>query len=92
MMVGDQLDRDIEPAKAAGFVTAWFPGGFTPRWSSNRSDAADLQITNFDEAAKAFLILTRNLQAAAGARHNAPVPSRRATPAKRRIDTARSSS
>ena len=58
MMVGDQLDRDIEPAKAAGFVTAWFPGGFTPRWSSRLSVAADLEITSFDQAADAFLRLS----------------------------------
>lgn len=32
-MVGDQLDRDIVPAKAAGIGTIYFPGGFQPRWS-----------------------------------------------------------
>lgn len=32
-MVGDQLDRDIAPAKAAGLETIYFPGGFQPRWS-----------------------------------------------------------
>ena len=32
-MVGDQLDRDIVPAKAAGLATIYFPGGFQPRWS-----------------------------------------------------------
>lgn len=31
-MVGDQLDRDIAPAKAAGLGTIWFPGGFRPVW------------------------------------------------------------
>lgn len=31
--VGDQLDRDIEPAKNAGLQTAYFPGGFTPVWT-----------------------------------------------------------
>jgi putative hydrolase of the HAD superfamily len=31
-MVGDQLDRDIGPAKAAGLTTIYFPGGFRPRW------------------------------------------------------------
>ncbi|MBK6491620.1 MAG: HAD hydrolase-like protein [Sphingomonadales bacterium] len=31
-MVGDQLDRDIAPAKAAGLETIYFPGGFQPRW------------------------------------------------------------
>lgn len=32
-MVGDQLDRDIAPAKAAGIETIYFPGGFQPRWA-----------------------------------------------------------
>lgn len=32
-MVGDQLDRDIAPAKAAGLKTIYFPGGFQPRWA-----------------------------------------------------------
>lgn len=32
-MVGDQLDRDIAPAKVAGIGTIYFPGGFQPRWS-----------------------------------------------------------
>jgi len=31
-MVGDQLDRDIVPASAAGLETIWFPGGFRPSW------------------------------------------------------------
>lgn len=32
-MIGDQLDRDIAPAKAAGLETIFFPGGFRPHWS-----------------------------------------------------------
>lgn len=32
-MVGDQLDRDIAPAKEAGFTTLYFPSGFVPKWS-----------------------------------------------------------
>ncbi len=32
-MIGDQLDRDIWPAKAAGLTTIYFPGGFRPRWT-----------------------------------------------------------
>lgn len=31
-MIGDQLDRDILPAKAAHYSTVYFPGGFSPRW------------------------------------------------------------
>jgi putative hydrolase of the HAD superfamily len=35
-MVGDQMNRDIEPASAAGLETIYFPGGFQPRWSLAR--------------------------------------------------------
>src|SRR3546814_21011924 len=31
-MVGDQLQRDIRPAKEAGLRTIYFPGGFRPHW------------------------------------------------------------
>lgn len=34
VVVGDQLDRDIAPAKQAGFVTIYFPGGFRPKWQA----------------------------------------------------------
>lgn len=33
VMIGDQLDRDIAPAKIAGLVTVYFPGGFVPGWA-----------------------------------------------------------
>lgn len=47
-MIGDQLDRDIGPAKEAGLETIYFPGGFRPRWSLNVSDAqADHVIETF---------------------------------------------
>jgi putative hydrolase of the HAD superfamily len=32
-MIGDQLDRDIVPAKAAGLTTVYFPGEFRPHWT-----------------------------------------------------------
>jgi putative hydrolase of the HAD superfamily len=32
-MVGDQVDRDIIPARAAGLKTIHFPSGFRPRWT-----------------------------------------------------------
>ena len=35
-MIGDQLDRDIAPAKEAGFATIYFPSGFVPKWSPGR--------------------------------------------------------
>ena len=31
-MVGDQLDRDIAPAKEAAFTTLYFPSGFGAVW------------------------------------------------------------
>jgi putative hydrolase of the HAD superfamily len=31
-VVGDQLTRDILPARSAGFHTLYFPGSFRPRW------------------------------------------------------------
>jgi putative hydrolase of the HAD superfamily len=34
-MIGDQLDRDIAPAKSAGLRTIYFPGGFQPSWAPN---------------------------------------------------------
>jgi putative hydrolase of the HAD superfamily len=30
--VGDQLDRDIQNAKSAGYKTVYFPGNFRPNW------------------------------------------------------------
>jgi putative hydrolase of the HAD superfamily len=42
-MVGDQLGRDIIPARNAGLITIYFPGGFRPKWEP----AADSVIPNF---------------------------------------------
>jgi putative hydrolase of the HAD superfamily len=50
VMVGDQLERDIRPAKAAGLVTIYFPGGFRPRWEPNATEVEpDFTISRFDE-------------------------------------------
>jgi putative hydrolase of the HAD superfamily len=38
-MIGDQLDRDIAPANAAGLRTIYFPGGFQPKWLPGVEDA-----------------------------------------------------
>lgn len=55
-MIGDQLDRDIIPAKAAGLTTIFFPGGFQPKWQATESVAApDWKVSNFEEAA-AFIL------------------------------------
>lgn len=48
-MVGDQLDRDIRPAKEAGLKTIYFPGGFRPRWEPDeQSIRPDFRINRFD--------------------------------------------
>ena len=36
-MIGDQLDRDIKPAKDAGLSTIYFPGAFRPRWTPDEA-------------------------------------------------------
>lgn len=39
-MVGDQLQRDIAPAKAAGLETIYFPGNFAPKWEPAEAEVA----------------------------------------------------
>jgi putative hydrolase of the HAD superfamily len=49
-MIGDQLDRDIKPAKDAGLSTIYFPGGFRPRWTPDEvSIRPDYVISSFAE-------------------------------------------
>ena len=44
VVVGDQLDRDIVPAKAAGCVAVLVPSRFTPQWNAKRApESADLE-------------------------------------------------
>jgi len=47
-MVGDQIDRDVEPAAAAGFLTFYFPGGFSPYWASDSDLRGSKQIARYD--------------------------------------------
>jgi putative hydrolase of the HAD superfamily len=55
-MIGDQLDRDIAPAKAAGLTTIFFPGGFQPKWQPAEADIQpDFTIQNFNQAAAIIL-------------------------------------
>jgi putative hydrolase of the HAD superfamily len=49
LMVGDQIDRDIELSKIAGFRTVHFPGGFNPVWTLNRPLIPDFVITNYEQ-------------------------------------------
>jgi putative hydrolase of the HAD superfamily len=47
-MIGDQLDRDIHPAKEAGLRTIFFPGGFRPRWQPDEVNLQpDFRIDDF---------------------------------------------
>ena len=55
--VGDQLDRDITPAKDAGFTTFYFPGGFRPSWEFDiEARDADFVIRNYTEVKEVFPI------------------------------------
>lgn len=55
-MIGDQLDRDIAPAKAAGLTTIFFPGGFQPKWHPAEADVApDHKVDDFNTAASIAL-------------------------------------
>lgn len=55
-MIGDQLDRDIVPAKAAGLTTIYFPGGFSPKWTPHEREVApDYKVASLDEAADIIL-------------------------------------
>lgn len=55
-MIGDQLDRDIAPAKAAGFITIYFPSRFVPKWTPEEAQVEpDHRVNGFDEAASIIL-------------------------------------
>ncbi len=55
-MIGDQLDRDIAPAKQAGLRTIYFPGGFVPRWTPDEGKIGpDYRIADFGEAVAIIL-------------------------------------
>lgn len=47
-MVGDQIDRDVSAAAAAGFSTFFFPGGFAPYWVSNLDTSGVTRIDRYD--------------------------------------------
>lgn len=55
-MVGDQLDRDIAPAKAAGLKTIYFPGQFQPKWQPLEDEIRpDYRVENLNEAAQLII-------------------------------------
>jgi putative hydrolase of the HAD superfamily len=47
-MVGDQIDRDILAAAAAGYSTFYFPGGFAPYWASELDTSKTKRIDRYD--------------------------------------------
>jgi putative hydrolase of the HAD superfamily len=47
-MVGDQMDRDILTASAAGYSTFYFPGGFAPYWASELDTSKTKRIDRYD--------------------------------------------
>lgn len=71
-MVGDQLDRDIGPAKSAGLRTIYFPGGFQPKWLPGVSEVnPDYIISSFLEVAD---IIEHEARLKASKRDGAPKP------------------
>lgn len=63
-IIGDQLDRDIGPAKEAGLITIYFPGGFAPRWTPEEAKVGpDFRVSSFVEAAS-IIVAGRSRNAA----------------------------
>lgn len=55
-MIGDQLRRDIEPAKAAGLITIYIPSRFRPQWEPEVSAVGPAyRVDRFDLAADLVL-------------------------------------
>jgi putative hydrolase of the HAD superfamily len=68
-MVGDQLQRDIAPAKEAGLETIYFPGNFTPKWEPAEDLVRpDHRVTNFNDVAQ---IVADRLSASPASRRQA---------------------
>ncbi|WP_076862049.1 HAD family hydrolase [Bradyrhizobium mercantei] len=58
-MVGDQVDRDILAAAAAGFSTFYFPGGFAPYWNADLDMGEAKRIDRYDAIVPDILAETR---------------------------------
>jgi putative hydrolase of the HAD superfamily len=66
-VIGDQLDRDTAPAKAAGLKTIYFPGKFRPRWTPEEAlIQPDYTISNFLEVPSIVLDKFRTKKSASG--------------------------
>ncbi len=57
-MVGDQIDRDIAAAAAAGFTTFYFPGGFVPVWNAGSDIGKARRIDRYDTVISEILAET----------------------------------
>lgn len=52
VVVGDQLDRDMQFGAEAGCTTVYFPGGFSPEWARKLTDVHPSFVVHaFDEVA-----------------------------------------
>ncbi|MBO6947183.1 MAG: HAD family hydrolase [Rhodospirillales bacterium] len=62
VMIGDQLDRDIVPAKSAGLTTIYFPSKFQPKWQNpDNREFIDFQISSFKEVMPIIDNLTKRI-------------------------------
>lgn len=58
-MIGDQIARDMAPAKASGLTTVYVPGAFKPRWeASEPRGTIDMEAQRFDVAVNQALSRT----------------------------------
>ena len=61
-MIGDQIARDMAPAKAAGLTTVYVPGAFKPRWEAlEPRSTIDIEAQRFDLAVNKALSAATNL-------------------------------
>lgn len=48
-VIGDQLSKDIVPARSAGLFTIYFPGNFRPKWEALYDENSNVAISSFAE-------------------------------------------
>src|SRR4051812_39515907 len=58
-VLGDQIDRDVEFGKIAGFTTVFVPGGFVPSWTLTNATKPDYIASTFREAAHTIVAIVR---------------------------------
>jgi len=59
-MIGDQLDRDIVPAREGGLIAVWIPGAFAPKWVDRGMEAAATFVAQDFYAAVSWLTARGN--------------------------------